>query len=89
MATLPCPALQLLLPLTNSKDVEVQRLAAHALANLSVLPENQILMAAQGTCSRALLSVCVCVCVCVLHVYHRRTHAHGVPLDSRIEREFS
>ena len=28
--------LQLLLPLTKSKDVEVQRLAAHALANLSV-----------------------------------------------------
>lgn len=28
--------LQLLLPLTKSKDTEVQRLAAHALANLSV-----------------------------------------------------
>jgi hypothetical protein len=28
--------LQLLLPLTQSKDTEVQRLAAHALANLSV-----------------------------------------------------
>lgn len=28
--------LKLLLPLTQSKDVEVQRLAAHALANLSV-----------------------------------------------------
>lgn len=28
--------LQLLLPLTRSKDVEVQRLAVHALANLSV-----------------------------------------------------
>lgn len=28
--------LQLLVPLTNSKDIEVQRLAAHALANLSV-----------------------------------------------------
>lgn len=28
--------LKLLLPLTQSKDTEVQRLAAHALANLSV-----------------------------------------------------
>lgn len=28
--------LQLLLPLTTSSDIEVQRLAAHALANLSV-----------------------------------------------------
>ena len=28
--------LQLLVPLTKSPDVEVQRLAAHALANLSV-----------------------------------------------------
>jgi hypothetical protein len=28
--------LQLLVPLTKSADVEVQRLAAHALANLSV-----------------------------------------------------
>lgn len=28
--------LKLLLPLTRSKDVEVQRLAVHALANLSV-----------------------------------------------------
>lgn len=28
--------LKLLLPLTKSQDIEVQRLAAHALANLSV-----------------------------------------------------
>lgn len=32
--------LKLLIPLTQSKDVEVRRLAAHALANLSVLCRN-------------------------------------------------
>ena len=40
--------LKLLLPLTESEDTEVQRLAAHALANLSVNAENQVLMAAEG-----------------------------------------
>jgi len=40
--------LELLLPLTQSPDIEVQRLAAHALANLSVLPENQVTIAEQG-----------------------------------------
>jgi len=40
--------LRLLLPLTNSPDLEIQRLAAHALANLSVLAENQVKMAQQG-----------------------------------------
>lgn len=34
--------LKLLLPLTQSKDVEVQRLAVHALANLSVNGEHSI-----------------------------------------------
>lgn len=34
--------LQLLLPLTMSGDVEVQRLAVHALANLSVNGEHLI-----------------------------------------------
>ena len=33
--------LQLLLPLTHSSDAEVQRLAAHALANLSVHGTNR------------------------------------------------
>lgn len=40
--------LKLLLPLTKSKDTEVQRLAAHALANLSVNTNNQIIMAENG-----------------------------------------
>lgn len=40
--------LKLLLPLTMSDDVEIQRLAAHALANLSVLAENQVKMAREG-----------------------------------------
>jgi hypothetical protein len=35
--------LKLLLPLTQSKDIEVQRLAAHALANLSVNCERRSL----------------------------------------------
>lgn len=34
--------LKLLLPLTQSKDTEVQRLAAHALANLSVNCESSL-----------------------------------------------
>jgi hypothetical protein len=33
--------LRLLLPLTKSVDIEVQRLAAHALANLSVNGESK------------------------------------------------
>lgn len=40
--------LKLLLPLTKSPDPEVQRLAAHALANLSVNAENQTAMAENG-----------------------------------------
>jgi hypothetical protein len=40
--------LQLLVPLTKSKDNEVQRLAAHALANLSVNTDNQQLMSSEG-----------------------------------------
>lgn len=40
--------LKLLLPLTKSSDIEVQRLAAHALANLSVNITNQIVMAQNG-----------------------------------------
>lgn len=40
--------LQLLVPLAKSPDIEVQRLAAHALANLSVNPTNQELMAREG-----------------------------------------
>ena len=40
--------LELLLPLTKSDDIEVQRLAAHALANLSVNADNQIKMANEG-----------------------------------------
>ena len=40
--------LKLLVPLTKSSDTEVQRLAAHALANLSVTAENQTLMAREG-----------------------------------------
>jgi hypothetical protein len=40
--------LQLLLPLTKSGDLEIQRLAAHALANLSVLADNQVIMAREG-----------------------------------------
>ena len=40
--------LQLLLPLTRSSNKEVQRLAAHALANLSVNADNQVLMADRG-----------------------------------------
>lgn len=43
-----CGGLALLGPLTRSADVEVQRLATHALANLSVLPANQALMAPDG-----------------------------------------
>ena len=34
--------LKLLLPLTQSVDVDIQRLAAHALANLSVHADNQV-----------------------------------------------
>jgi len=34
--------LKLLLPLTESGDKEVQRLSAHALANLSVNADNQV-----------------------------------------------
>ena len=37
-----------MLPLTESSDKEVQRLAAHALANLSVNADNQIAIATQG-----------------------------------------
>ncbi|RLN71017.1 hypothetical protein BBJ28_00013993 [Nothophytophthora sp. Chile5] len=40
--------LQLLLPLTKSKDTEVQRLAAHALANLSVNLDNKERIAKAG-----------------------------------------
>ncbi|CAE7350826.1 vac8 [Symbiodinium sp. KB8] len=40
--------LELLLPLAESPDTEVQRLAAHALANLSVSPDNQASIAAEG-----------------------------------------
>jgi hypothetical protein len=40
--------LQLLVPLTKSNDVEIQRLSAHALANLSVNAVNQKLMAEEG-----------------------------------------
>ena len=40
--------LKLLLPLTKSPDIEIQRLAAHALANLSVMAENQVVMAREG-----------------------------------------
>ena len=40
--------LKLLLPLTKSTDTEVQRLAAHALANLSVNSDNQVRMADDG-----------------------------------------
>lgn len=40
--------LRLLLPLTKSRDMEVVRLAAHALANLSVNADNQVKMAMQG-----------------------------------------
>ena len=40
--------LRLLLPLTKSSDPEVQRLAAHALANLSVNADNQSAMAENG-----------------------------------------
>lgn len=40
--------LKLLIPLTKSVDQEVQRLAAHALANLSVNADNQRLMAEEG-----------------------------------------
>lgn len=40
--------LGLLLPLTKSSDLEVKRLAAHALANLSVNAKNQVLMAEKG-----------------------------------------
>ena len=36
--------LKLLLPLANSRDIEVQRLAVHALANLSVDCESQVLL---------------------------------------------
>jgi hypothetical protein len=36
-----CGGLKLLVPLMQSPDLEVQRLAAHALANLSALPANQ------------------------------------------------
>ena len=38
--------LKLLLPLANSRDIEVQRLAVHALANLSVDCESQVLLLA-------------------------------------------
>ena len=34
--------LRLLLPLTQSPDLDIQRLAAHALANLSVHADNQV-----------------------------------------------
>ena len=34
--------LRLLLPLTQSPDADIQRLAAHALANLSVHTDNQV-----------------------------------------------
>ena len=40
--------LKLLLPLTQSDDVEIKRLAAHALANLSVNSANQVKMAKEG-----------------------------------------
>jgi hypothetical protein len=40
--------LRLLVPLTKSTDAEVQRLSAHALANLSVTAENQVQMAREG-----------------------------------------
>ena len=40
--------LNLLLPLTKSKDNEVQRLSAHALANISVDSTNQVLLAEKG-----------------------------------------
>ena len=40
--------LELLLPLVASTDHEVQRLAAHALANLSVNADNQVRMANEG-----------------------------------------
>lgn len=38
----------MLLPLTKSEDAEVKRLAAHALANLSVSGENQVTMVREG-----------------------------------------
>ena len=41
--------LKLLLPLTKSVDPEVQRLAAHALANLSVNAQNQVGRRETGT----------------------------------------
>lgn len=40
-----CGGLKLLVQLTRSDDAEVQRLSAHALANLSALPVNQKVMA--------------------------------------------
>lgn len=45
-----CGGIKLLVQLTRSADVEVQRLSAHALANLSALPVNQKAMAeAEGS----------------------------------------
>ena len=45
-----CGGIKLLVQLTRSTDVEVQRLSAHALANLSALPVNQKAMAeAEGS----------------------------------------
>lgn len=42
--------LRLLMPLTKSKDMEVKRLAAHALANLSV--DGEVTLAAPGLLAR-------------------------------------
>ena len=47
--------LKLLLPLTKSVDVEVQRLAAHALANLSVNSACGAVGARFHTCTAALM----------------------------------
>jgi len=79
--------LRLLVPLTKSVDHDVRRLAAHALANLSVNTRNQTLMADEGAVEMLLdllesdnevrLSLsCVYVCVCVCVSLYMHMHAH-------------
>lgn len=69
--------LQLLLPLTKSKNIEVQRLAAHALANLSVnckfcvSPQQHVPLLHRG-CRPCPLPALLCPPTHTTHTYKRR-----------------
>ena len=76
--------LRLLVPLTRSRDAEVRRLAAHALANLSVDAQNQIKLAEDSAIP---VLIALLACQGEIHVQRQAAKALATLASTRRNKE--